>query len=49
MVEMLLVASCLETIDVWRMFILMYTVVTVWGCVWNVCCVTAVVKNSVFF
>ena len=29
-----LVASCLETIDVcmWRMFVFMYVVVTVWEC-----------------
>ena len=39
-----LVARCLETIDVciWRMFVFMSVVVTVW----NVCCVAAVVKNS---
>ena len=44
-----LVARCLETIDVciWRMFVFMSVVVTVWG--GNVCCVVAVVKNSVFF
>ena len=43
-----LVARCLETIDVciWRMFVFMSVVVTVCG---NVCCVAAVVKNSVFF
>ena len=42
------VARCLETIDVciWRMFVFMSVVVTVCG---NVCCVAAVVKNSVFF
>ena len=44
------VARCLETIDVciWRMFVCMYVVVTVWGVCGNVCCVAAVVKNSVF-
>ena len=42
-----LVARCLETIDVciWRMFVF---VVTVWGVCGNVCCVAAVVINSVF-
>ena len=42
-----LVARCLETIDVciWRMFVFMSVVVNVG----NVCCVAAVVKNSVFF
>ena len=42
-----LVARCLETIDIciWRMFVFMSVVVTVWG---NVCCVAAVVKNSDF-
>ena len=42
-----LVARCLETIGVciWRMFVFMSVVVTVW----NVCCVASVVKNSVFF
>ena len=46
-----LVARCLETIDVciWRMFVFMSIVVTVWGSSGNVCCVAAVVKNSVFF
>ena len=46
-----LVARCLETIDVciWRMFVFMSVVVTVGVCGnWNVCCVVAVVKNSVF-
>ena len=46
-----LVVRCLETIDVciWRMFVFMSVVVTVWGvCCGNVCCVAAVVKNSVF-
>ena len=40
------VARCLETIDVciWRMFV----VVTVWGVCENVCCVAAIVKDSVF-
>ena len=53
-----LVARCLETIDgcIWRMFVFMSVVVTVWG-LWecllcgvcgNVCCVAAIVKNSVF-
>ena len=39
------VARCVETIDVciWRMFVFMSVVVT-----GNVCCVAAVVKNSVF-
>ena len=42
-----LVARCLETIDVciWRMFVFMSVVVGVCG---NVCCVAAVVKDSVF-
>ena len=46
-----LVARCLETIDacIWRMFVFMSVVVTVWGVCGNVCCVAAVVKNSVFF
>ena len=41
-----LVARCLETIDVfiWRMFVFMSVVVIVW---WNVCCVAAIVKDSV--
>ena len=44
------VARCLETIDVciWRMFVFMSVVVTVVGVCRNVCCVAAVVKNSVF-
>ena len=44
-----LVARCIETIDVfkWRMFVFMYVVVIVWGS-GNVCCVVAVVKDSVF-
>ena len=33
---------------VWRMFVFMSVVVTVGVC-GNVCCVAAVVKNSVFF
>ena len=33
---------------IWRMFVFMSVVVTVWGVCGNVCCVTAVVKNSVF-
>ena len=43
-----LVARCLETMDVciWHTFVFMSVVVTVWG---NVCCVAAIVKNSVFF
>ena len=46
-----LVARCLETIDVciWRMFVFRSVVVTVLGVCGNVCCVAAVVKNSVFF
>ena len=42
-----LVARCLETIDVciWRMFVCCSDCVGVCG---NVCCVAAVVKNSVF-
>ena len=45
-----LVARCLETIDVciWRMFVFMSVVVIVWGVCGNVCCVAAVVKDSVF-
>ena len=45
-----LVARCLETIDVciWRMFVCMSVIVTVWGVCGKVCCVAAVVKNSVF-
>ena len=44
-----LVARCLETIDVciWRMFVFMSVVVTV-RCLWEVCCVAAIVKDSVF-
>ena len=40
-----LVARCLDTIDVciWHMFVFMYVVVT-----GNVCCVAAIVNNSVF-
>ena len=46
-----LVARCLETIDVciWRMFVFMSVVVTVWGSVGIVCCVAAVVRKIVFF
>ena len=33
---------------IWRMFVFMSVVVTVWG-LWEVCCVAAVVKNSGFF
>ena len=45
-----LVARYLETIGVciWRMFVFMSVVVTVGVC-GNVCCVAAIVKNSVFF
>ena len=45
-----LVARCLDTIDVciWCMFVFMSGVVTVWGSLWDVCCVAGVVKNSVF-
>ena len=41
-------SRCLETIAVciWRMFVFMYVVVTVWG-LSEVCCVAAVVKDSV--
>ena len=44
-----LVARCMETIDVciWRMFVFMSVVVTVWG-MGNVCCVADVVKYSGF-
>ena len=43
------VARCLETIEVciWRMFVFMSVLMTVWGC-GNVCSVAAVVKYSVF-
>ena len=45
-----LVARCLETLDVciWRMFVFMSVVVTVWGVCGNVWYVAAVVKNSSF-
>ena len=45
---LLLVARCLETIDVclWRMFVIMSVVVTVWG---YICSVAAVVKGSTPF
>ena len=44
-----LVTRCLETIDIciWLMFVFMSVVVTVGVCR-NVCCVSAVVKNSGF-
>ena len=44
-----IVARCLEIIDacIWRMFVFMSVVVTVGVC-GNVCCVAAVVKDSVF-
>ena len=44
-------SRCLETIDVciWRMFVFMSVVVTVWGVCGNVCCVAAVVKNCGYF
>ena len=40
-----LVDRCPETIDVciWRMFVFMSVVVTVWGACGNVCCVALVV------
>ena len=46
-----LVARCLETKDVciWRTFSFKSVVMIVWGSVENVCCVAAVVKDSVFF
>ena len=45
-----LVGTCLETIDVciWRIFVFMSVVVTVWGVCMKVCCVAAVVKDSDF-
>ena len=45
-----LVARCLETIDVciWRMFVFMSVVSDCVGVCGNVCCVAAIVKNSVF-
>ena len=47
-----LVARCIETIDVciWHMFVFMSVVVVVcgFGVCGNVCCVAAVVKDSVF-
>ena len=45
-----LVARCIETIDVciWRLFVFMSVVVIMWGVCGNVCCVAAVVNNSVF-
>ena len=52
--QSIVIASCnryLETIDVciWRMFVFMSVVVTVWGVCGNVCCVAAVVKNCGYF
>ena len=46
-----LVARCLETIDVciWRMFVFYVCCSDCVGFCGNVCCVAAVVKNSVFF
>ena len=46
-----LVARCLETIDVciWRMFVFFVCCSDCVGVCGNVCCVAAVVKNSVFF
>ena len=46
-----LVARCLETIDVciWRMFVFYVCCSDCVGVCGNVCCVAAVVKNSVFF
>ena len=45
-----LVAICLDIIGVciWRMFVFMSVVVIVCGVCGNVCCVAAVVKDSVF-
>ena len=45
-----LVARCLETIDVciWRMFVCYVCCSDFVGVCGNVCCVAAVVKNSVF-
>ena len=47
---LLLVARCLETIDVciWRMFCFHVCCSDCVGFCGNVCCVVAVVKNSVF-
>ena len=46
-----LVARCLETIDVciWRMFVFMSVVVTVWGSVGMFVVKRPLLKNSVFF
>ena len=46
-----LVARCLETIDVciWRMLVFMSGCSDCVGVCGNVCCVAAVIKNSVFF
>ena len=48
---LLLVARCLETIDVciWRMFVFNVCCSDCVGVCGNVCCVAAVVKNSFFF
>ena len=45
-----LVTRCIETIEVciWRRFVFMSVVVTVWG-LWEVCCLAAVVEDSVLF
>ena len=45
-----LVARCLETIDVciWRMFVFYVCCSDCVSVCWNVCCVAAVVTNSVF-
>ena len=45
-----LVARCIETIDVciWHMFYFYVCCSDCVGVCWNVCCVGAVVKNSVF-
>ena len=44
-----LVAICLDTVDVciWCMLVFMSVEVTVWDLCENVCCVAAVVKDSV--
>ena len=46
-----LVARCLETIDVciWHMFVFYVCCSDCVGVCGNACCVTVVVKNSVFF
>ena len=45
-----LVARCLESLDVciWLMLVFMSVVATVWG-LWEVCGVSAIVKDSDFF